>query len=257
MPRQGAEDIPHVTVHDHYIRNPSENPVKEIQIEPTNLYAVNNDKPSVRNKIRAYLEYYEKFDKNPVFLKRAEDLLQEEPFADLQMRYHYLISQYKEVISVYNKESPELDHWTAYLLAESYYQLDEIESALAAFRLSDKLLPGHPVIRRRFFLVLVHEKRWDEADKFADYLKKGYPYDARIYAGLASLKMIRGEIEESGKLLEKALMFDPNEVKVWEAYVNFYLQKRQMNDARKWAAKILEHYPNHVNKALLNQILLS
>src|SRR5207244_7369993 len=70
MPKSGAVDIPHVTITDHYIRV-----VKEplIQIDKSGvkfkgLACLNNPNSDDITKARAWLYFYEKFDKKPANL---------------------------------------------------------------------------------------------------------------------------------------------------------------------------------------------
>ena len=75
MPANSSVDIPHVSVHDHYIRKPnSKQDVQNMQ-KLIGLYAVNNSAPALETQIQAYLEYWEKFDKNPFYLTKAFELL--------------------------------------------------------------------------------------------------------------------------------------------------------------------------------------
>ena len=59
MPKSGSIDIPHVTVHDHYIRRPITKKDKEDIKTFIGLYAINEKNPSSITKARAYLNQYE------------------------------------------------------------------------------------------------------------------------------------------------------------------------------------------------------
>jgi hypothetical protein len=68
MPNSGSIDIPHVTVHDHYIRKPLNNKEKQGLKEFIGLYAINEKNPSTIVKAKAYLNQYEKFELKTTYL---------------------------------------------------------------------------------------------------------------------------------------------------------------------------------------------
>ncbi len=76
MPPSSAEDIPHVMVHDHKIQRPQKNKMFPEKGKLLGLYSVNNKNPDNRTKIKAYLSYFEKFDPNELYLKKALNYLQ-------------------------------------------------------------------------------------------------------------------------------------------------------------------------------------
>lgn len=75
MPVSGSSDIPHVTVHDHYIRKP-------ITVEEKNkiktfigLFAINEKKPDPLTIAKAYINQYDKFDTKNNYLDSALNYL--------------------------------------------------------------------------------------------------------------------------------------------------------------------------------------
>ena len=73
MPKSGSTDIPHVTVTDHKIaitQHMSLSESKSVK-EFIGLYCVNNSSPSDLTILRAYLQQYEKFEKENYYLDSA------------------------------------------------------------------------------------------------------------------------------------------------------------------------------------------
>src|SRR4051812_31315247 len=113
MPRSGAIDIPHVSIHDHYIRKP----VKKEEVERVKkfigLYAINEKYPSDELKAKAYIQQYDKFDYNPAFLDSASHYLRDKSTNDLQTNFEnlvhlYFIKQdYSKILSYVNKLGKE------------------------------------------------------------------------------------------------------------------------------------------------------
>ncbi|MGB0178254.1 MAG: hypothetical protein ACPF9D_13900, partial [Owenweeksia sp.] len=72
MPASGPVDIPHVTVHDHYVRKPLKVKTDTTGISRfLGLTAINNPNPDLRSKTLAYLQQYERFDPFPYYLDSA------------------------------------------------------------------------------------------------------------------------------------------------------------------------------------------
>ena len=75
MPSSGSIDIPHVSVHDHYIRKPQSKTItkkdKQALKEFIGLYAINEKNPKPFIKAKAYLNQYEKFEPRSYYLDSA------------------------------------------------------------------------------------------------------------------------------------------------------------------------------------------
>jgi hypothetical protein len=130
MPPTDAEDIPHVSVHDHYIRKPLQAREKEQIGLLTGLYSVNNPKPETADLLRAYLSYFEKFDKNPFYLEKAKELLSAGGIKE-KVHYAYLIGNTAELIRLSEPylEEEHKDAWTAYRIGEAFLQQKQYREA--------------------------------------------------------------------------------------------------------------------------------
>jgi hypothetical protein len=72
MPRSGSIDIPHVTVHDHYIRKPTIKSEKEKVKQFMGLFAINDKQPDSLTRAKAYINQFEKFDQKTEHLDSAK-----------------------------------------------------------------------------------------------------------------------------------------------------------------------------------------
>ena len=103
-------------VHDHKIQRPTS---KSIDIESTKgkllgLYAVNNPNPSNKSLAKAYLSYFEKFNPNPLFLKKADELLHDESNREGEIHLHYIKGEFTEITKIAkNISAKSCDEWTA------------------------------------------------------------------------------------------------------------------------------------------------
>jgi hypothetical protein len=87
-------DIPHVTVHDHFIRKP----LKKAEVDKVKefivLYAVNEKSPSDLTKAKAYIQQYDKFDYNPVFLDSAKKYIGDKTNEEIIRNFETLVHLY-------------------------------------------------------------------------------------------------------------------------------------------------------------------
>ena len=91
MPSSGSTDIPHVSVHDHYIRKPISKKEKDKIKTFVGLYSINEKDPSSLTRAQAYINQYEKFDQNVSFLDSAASLLKDKKAEDLFTNVRALI----------------------------------------------------------------------------------------------------------------------------------------------------------------------
>lgn len=119
LPSSGTSDIPHVQIHDHYIRKKIKKSNIAKKSEVVGLYCVNNPKPEDENLIRAYLTYYEKFDSKEIYLKNARNILDKKSNEELEIHYLYLKGEYKKLTKIAEKIK-NADAWTNYRIAQSY-----------------------------------------------------------------------------------------------------------------------------------------
>jgi tetratricopeptide (TPR) repeat protein len=144
MPSSDTRDIPHVSIHDHYISktnafNPK-NPKKSAIQSPTvtGLHAVNSQNPSNAELFQAYITYFEKFDANALYMTEAKRILEStKDKPDLQVigleaQIHYLynsqsfsdmITLWEDKASADHREALLKDAWTQYRVAVAYDKL--------------------------------------------------------------------------------------------------------------------------------------
>ncbi len=157
MPPSGSTDIPHVTVHDHYIRKPTEKTKTQKLGAFLGLVAVNNTKPSTRSKIMAYLQQYERFGGELFMLDSASLLLQKysEP-SKVVLQVHLLSLQQKfaEITKLAEKQGvlnlarshstknfENSDAWFHYRIGEAYLKQAKAASAVPYLRKAIALAP--------------------------------------------------------------------------------------------------------------------
>ena len=250
MPKSGTIDIPHVTVHDHYIRKPKTGTLPK-QGRLVGLYCINNDKPTTISQIKAYLSYYEKFDPNPLFLSKARELLNTVKNTQLEIYYYYLKANSKKVVELADQVNPmELDAWGNYRIGQSFLNLSKFESARKYLSEASKLQPKN----FEFVYKLSNAahglgKKLEEEE----LLKKVISMNPYHFEALNNLGLHYMNIGESSKALmnyQKAIQINPDYLPLLKNMFDYYYKTANLSKARKYALAILKKEPD-------NPVLLS
>jgi hypothetical protein len=255
MPVKGAEDIPHVTVHDHYIQKPINEKQKEQVTQLLGLYSVNNAKTDKKTMIQAYLEYWEKFDKNPFYLKKARALLDKTKHPEMEIKYHFLNEQFSKVIEWYEKNSFEYQGWTLYTVAVSYHKLKRTKEALSLISFARTSEPLHIDLGKFHLKLLLQQQQWPKAFELSEKMHKLYPNDTYFNSSLGRLFLMQNQLGKAKKHINYALKLDPDDLNNWETQLNYFVQIEDYENAKYWAKKILNTHPNHPDRSVISKFL--
>lgn len=214
MPSTGADDIPHVTVHDHYIRKPIDR--KEFQQLGVlaGLYSVNNAHMQQIDLLRAYLSYYEKFDKNEFYLNEAEKMLNIGGL-DEAIHFFYLKADFDEVQK----------------LSEAYLK-ENNPSSWSCYRLGEAMLQGNRIADAVYWLTKAVNGR---PDSYEFITKKGI--------ALAENK----RIEEAMAAFQRALMINPNYALAMNNLATIYIEQKRWDEAITSLEKCIASHPDNLN----------
>src|SRR5262249_18049882 len=111
MPISGSTDIPHVSVHDHYIRKPITKKEKDKIKTFVGLFSINEKNPDKLTRAMAYINQHDKFTAEAFYLDSALYLLsdrkelQKNSYALLQL--HFIRQEYKQVLQCMNELGEE------------------------------------------------------------------------------------------------------------------------------------------------------
>ncbi len=135
MPISGSIDIPHVTIHDHYIRKPIPESEKNKIENFIGLQAATDGSVDDFTRAKAYLHFYESYAPNPPMLDSATHYLaksnERHPLKILEVKVHlaYLQEDFAAVLDASSKLSLSKikDGWTAYRIGEAFLQQEQYE----------------------------------------------------------------------------------------------------------------------------------
>ena len=273
MPRSGTIDIPHVMTTDHCIRKPMKkeevNKVKEF----ITLAAINNPNPDALSKGKAFINYFEKFEKNPAFLDSAKhyfpdhnDKLLKENIYEL-LRIAYLQNNHPEVIrltqkaemtpAALNKKSYDnRDAWTAYRIAEAYQAMNNSSLALTYFEKAADLAPFYTEFLLKHANALLTAGRALDGKKVYEQLLKEYPKHAPALSNLGYYYMaFENNPERAMKLYNEALALDPDYELALMNKAALLISQRNFKEAGKALRHIIKNNPeNYQAKSALESI---
>lgn len=215
MPSSGTSDIPHVTVHDHYIRKPSaQNRGKGTLL---GLRCVTNPNPDVRTETEAYISYYEKFEKNSLYLEKAKSLsakLDDKDNAHLITKIHlyYINGQYNELLVSAEKLNGKYDAWTAYRIAKAYERLERLDKASEWFENTLAIQPKNIDFLLQYSTLLIKRKQYKLAESKLLELNKLYDKSTEAWAAMGLVKMALSEYPKARLCFEKSLSLFPDQL---------------------------------------------
>jgi tetratricopeptide (TPR) repeat protein len=274
MPPSGSTDIPHVTVHDHFIRKPMTKADKEKAKTFIGLYAINEKKPSNLTKAWAYINQYDKFEQNTEYLDSAQKYLWDNSKREILENLHPLlqlkftrgsypkIAAYVDIIgetelfNLLNKKSYDnKDAWSAYHIAESYANTGEAAKAVKWFEKAVDLSPYNLGFRSKLGSAYMNSGRVQEAEKEIEFIIREHPKNVSAYTNLGYIKLSLNKIDEAEQLYNKGLQLDPDYEPLLLNVAGLKAYRKDYKGAIEVVNRILKKNPNHPKaKAILVQL---
>jgi lipoprotein NlpI len=265
MPKSGSIDIPHVTVHDHFIRKPV--PPIEAKVDDLKkflgLVAVNNPNPTMRSRIRAYLQQFEKFAGAPYMLDSAETLLKKtgQPGTYFHEWVHlwYLLESYDQIAQFaqqfglnelltqrLTKKSMDNAHaWSAYRIGEALQFSGKYEFAYRFYQKSTDLAPYQLEFFNKLGTAAIALEDFTSARKALEFAANENPLYAEAHANLGYLNLLEGEFEGAEQHLKKAIQLRPDYEKALGNLGMLYLHLNKKQQARKILEKLVALNPSN------------
>ncbi len=275
MPKSGSIDIPHVTVHDHYIRKPMTLKDKQGIKEFIGLYAINEKNPSSYTKAKAYLNQYEKFEAKPYYLDSAAFYLNDKTPEALKVNIELLVQLYfiknnfskitsyvdaltdnyllntKLVTKSYSNENA----WTSYRIGEAFYNTGNVPRAIVYFKNAVKLAPYGLDFKNKLGAALAANHQLDAAEQQYGELLKEYPKHVSALTNLGYIKLAKGKVNDAEALYNKALALDPDYEPLLMNLAGFCAYKKDYKRSEGYLNRILKRNPNNAQaKQALKQI---
>jgi Flp pilus assembly protein TadD len=275
MPRSGSIDIPHVSIHDHYIRKP----VKKEEVEKIKkfigLYAINEKNPSNELKAKAYIQQYDKFDYNAAFLDSASHYLPDKTITDIQSNFENLVhlcfikQKYTKILSYVNKVGKadllktklqakswsNEDAWTSYRIGEAYYHINNLEDAFLFYANATTLSPYNPEFKNKLGSVYMSQRKIKDAITVFESVLKENPKNIQAITNLGYAYLISGNANEAERLYNTGSKTDPDYEPLLMNRTGLYIFKKQYTEARILLLTVIKKNPgNQQAKNILEQL---
>lgn len=227
MPSSGSIDIPHVSVHDHYIRKPITQKEKDKIKTFLGLYAINEKNPDKLTKAWAYINQYDKFEAKKEYLDSAQNILSDKNTSDLQKNLHALIQLYfsrqnfnqilnyvnklgeANVIKDLNKQSySNLHAWSAYHIAEAYLNTGKLKESVKWFEKAIDLAPYNLDFRNKLGSVYMNVGNAVAAKKQFEFILSENPNYISAYTNLGYIELSQNNINKATELYNRGLKLD-------------------------------------------------
>jgi tetratricopeptide (TPR) repeat protein len=265
MPKSGSIDIPHVTVHDHYIRKPMTKKDKDGIKEFIGLYAINEKNPSSYTKAKAYLNQFEKFENKLYYLDSAAFYLKDKTANDLKINFEPLVqlnfnkNDFNKIVNYVNRLSDNYllsnvlikksysndDAWTSYRIGEAFYNLGDNQRAINYYKNAVTLAPFGLDFKTKYGAALAAKGLLPNAEKeFIDILKEN-PKHVSALTNLGYVKLAQGQVKEAEKLYFKALALDPDYEALLLNVAGLYAYKKEFKKSELYLSQLLKHNPNN------------
>ncbi|MCX6311723.1 MAG: tetratricopeptide repeat protein [Bacteroidetes bacterium] len=267
LPRSGAIDIPHVTVHDHFIRKPSKDAQADIAgvKKFLGLYAVNDKNPSSQIKARAYLQQFEKVEHDPQFLDSAKKYLPEtstqlvrKNFEDL-VHYYFLKNNFAGIKSVVERcdgkfaldslltrtSFDNADAWTAYRIGEGYFSLGDPAIAEIFYKKAVALAPYYPDFRSKYALSLATQQKKSDARAEFQHVLDDYPQFVPALTNLGYLWLEEGDDKRAESYYDKALALSPDDEQALMNKAGLNVYRKNYTEALKYVNRTLKVNPEN------------
>jgi tetratricopeptide (TPR) repeat protein len=281
MPSSDTRDIPHVSIHDHYIaKSNAIHPFKPKKPDGKQgllqgLHAVNNSNPSSTELLQAYITYFEKFDPNTLYAKEANRLIASQYGAEnkskdatsleLQIHHLYNLQNYKDMVDLWEigadedtKEALLSDAWTQYRMAVAFDKLENIgegqetsknAKAIQHYKQAHEAMPLNTDFLAEYTNALVRANRTEEAKPLILEGLIHQPKHEQLLLNLGYCYYSEKQWSKAITTYNKALSLNPQS-QATLSLIDLYLNvgdkekaKQLYNRAKQWAnPKILRSW---------------
>ena len=269
MPATGSTDIPHVSVHDHYIRKPVTKKEKDRIKTFVGLFPVNEKNPDALTRARAYIDQYSKFEQEGTYLDSASALLKdrtpEELYANIRalIHLHFIRQDFPKLISCVDRLGAEKcyssmfiktsydneDAWASYRIAEAYSNSGNNRLALRWFKKAVELAPYNLDFRNKLGNCLASENDLAGATGQFEFIMKENPKFVSSYSNLGYIKLLQGFPAEALRLYNIGKKLDPDNEALLLNLAGYYLYMKDKVSARKSIETILKKNPKNQRAA--------
>lgn len=228
MPASGATDIPHVSVHDHFIRIPLTEEETEKIREFVGINCINNPDVDMITRGKAFIAYYEKFGFSKEALDSARKYIPGNTKVEIGKNFRHLIhlefvSKNYQTVTKYAGSVPSisdslkkqsfdnLDAWTAYRIGASYLETGDQKNCEKFYAISYRLAPDYPEFANKYAIALLTSGKTSEARKILETSVREYPKFPATLSNLGYIVLTQdGDTVLARQYYDQAIALDPD-----------------------------------------------
>jgi len=251
MPLSGTIDIPHVSVHDHYIRKNYQKPDAQEKLEAkfVGIAPVNKTQFDALIYGRAYLQFYERFDNNRSHLDSAWFYLkQAKNNTEDLIHYYYLKNDFKSLVSFSKKYlavETSKSQWTAYRIGKAHQNLGNNDEALQWFDAACNMAPDNIEFVAEKAALLLTMNQWPQAEKLLQKIIRLQPSHTAALGNLGWVYLNQSDYKTAKVMLEKALQTNPDYIPAKYNLAVLLQKMGKPGESLQLAEQILKQNPKH------------
>ncbi len=222
MPLSNSIDIPHVQIHDHFIRVPKKiNTSQAASIRRfVRLACVSDGNPSALIRAKAYLNYFEEYEgKFDVLLDSAKHFLENSTekksneFHFAMIRFLFLKNDFdgiKNYTATNFDNKPTADAWTNYRIGEALLHTKDFATAILFLQKAVVLKPNEIDFANKLGIAFLQNNQTAEADKtFENVLSKNKNHVSAL-TNLGFINAMNGNLQQAETFYQQALQANPD-----------------------------------------------
>lgn len=261
MPRSGTIDIPHVTVHDHWIKKPSkQKEIKAIE-EFAGLYCINNKSTTELSQVKGLINYVEKFEGKPAALQQAAAYFKadykQNDWLDAQIHLHYLQNDYSAIIAKasFIKVQEQTSAWLCYRVGQAFQSNNDFVRAELFYQKAVDLSPNSIDFIDKLGQVKIQLNKLDEAIKIlqANLLLNAKQANSLTNLGFAYIKQGNASLAKTN--YQKALQLNPDYEQALFNLAAVYNMEGNTAEAKKLLQQIVQQNPGNTQVKQLLETL--
>lgn len=266
MPVSGSKDIPHVRIHDHYIRKRPNASAKESSKIFEGLSCINESKPDSLSIAKAYLQQFEKFESNNLYLlDSASSYLKYKVMDQMKSKFHeivqlhYLKGEFSSIINLVEKIgfshiARELlgtqswdnkDAWTSYRIGEAFTRNQKFDKALLCYQAAYYLAPHYFEFANKYGASAMQNNQKEQAKFVYQKLVKESPLYAPAWSNLGYIFLLDGDVKRAENFYRKSLALDPDYQPALLNLVGLHLYRNEISDAKNLLQTIVKKHPSN------------
>ncbi len=260
MPRSGTLDIPHVSVHDHWIKKPSKQKDIDKIKEFAGLYCINNSNTTDLSKTKALINYVEKFSGNKTALTQANDLIYNHTETDwlaTQIQFYFLKNDFESNVNKasFLKVNEQTNAWLCYRVGQAFLSKNDYVRAELFFEKAVSLSPQSIDFIDKLAQAKIMLNKFDEAILILNNNLKTNNKQDGSYVNLGFAYLKQNNIVFAKLNYNKALDLNPDNEQALLNLAAVYNLENNKNEAIKLLKRILVVNPkNEEVKQLIEKL---